>query len=85
MDDDLGLRILVQRIALDELNAASAALRASAQQVISVTREILAGSICGERLSVVSDPHRVPGYPFNGQRRQMALERWRRVHDGTAR
>jgi hypothetical protein len=43
MNDDLRLRIAAQRTALHELNATSATLRAFAEQVVTTTREIMAG------------------------------------------
>jgi hypothetical protein len=43
MSDDLRLRIAGQSVAHRELNVTSAALRASAEQIVAESREILAG------------------------------------------
>jgi hypothetical protein len=43
MSDDLRRRIAAQSVAHRELNATSAAVRASAEQIVAASREILAG------------------------------------------
>jgi hypothetical protein len=43
MSDDLRRRIAAQSVAHRELNVTSAAVRASAEQIVAASREILAG------------------------------------------